>query len=54
MFCGEQVQMRSEEEAVDHMRQCPALQEQLASKDQFTIPSMLKDKVDASAFMSKK
>ena len=54
MFCGEQVQMRSEEEAVDHMRQCSALQEQLASKEQFTIPSILKDKVDASAFMNKK
>jgi hypothetical protein len=45
MFCGEEQLLKSEEEAVDHMRVCPALQEQLQSKDQFTIPSMLKEKM---------
>ena len=44
MFCGEEITLRSEEEAVEHMRVCPALQEQLASKDQFTIPQVLRDK----------
>lgn len=45
MFCGEEMLMQSEAEAVDHMRVCPALQEQLQSKEQFTIPSILKDKM---------
>lgn len=44
MFCGEEITLRSEAEAVEHMRVCPALQEQLASKDQFTIPQVLRDK----------
>eukprot|EP01033_Poteriospumella_lacustris_P024738 gene24738-gene21409 len=42
MFCGENLILSSEDEAVDHMRVCPALQEQLLSKDQFTVPSMIK------------
>ena len=45
MFCGEELLIGSEEEAVNHMRVCTALQEQLQSKDQFTIPSMLKEKM---------
>ena len=44
MFCGEELVLSSEDEAVDHMRVCVALQEQLASKDQFTIPTMLREK----------
>jgi hypothetical protein len=45
MFCGENLILSSEDEAVDHMRVCPALQEQLQSKDQFTVPSMIKEKM---------
>jgi len=45
MFCGENLVMGSEAEAVEHMRVCPALQEQLQSKDQFHIPSMFRDKM---------
>jgi hypothetical protein len=41
MFCGEQLVLSSEDDAVNHMKECPALQEQLESKDQFTIPTML-------------
>jgi len=44
MFCGETVIMASEEDAQQHMRDCPALQEQLSSPDQFTIPKHLRDK----------
>ena len=43
MFCGEELVLGSEDDAVNHMRVCPALQEQLASKDQFTIPTMLRE-----------
>ena len=43
MFCGEQLVLESEDDAVDHMRICPALQEQVASTDQFTIPTMLRE-----------
>lgn len=46
MFCGEELVLKSEDEAVMHMTVCPALQEQLASKDQFTVPSMLKGKMN--------
>jgi hypothetical protein len=45
MFCGETLFLASEEAAIDHMKECIALQEQLASKDQFTIPSMVKEKM---------
>mmetsp|Transcript_17220 Transcript_17220/g.29149 ORF Transcript_17220/g.29149 Transcript_17220/m.29149 type:complete len:136 (+) Transcript_17220:215-622(+) len=45
MFCGEQLILASEKEAIEHMRHCPALQEQLESKDQFTIPSAIREKV---------
>lgn len=44
MFCGDELKLSSEEAAVDHMRVCVALQEQLQSKDQFTIPSVVRDK----------
>jgi len=44
MFCGEALVLGSEEEAVGHMKVCVALQEQLASKDQFTVPSIVKEK----------
>lgn len=44
MFCGEALVFGSEEEAIDHMRVCVALQEQLASKEQFTVPAMVKEK----------
>jgi hypothetical protein len=43
MFCGDQLVLGSEEEAVDHMRTCVALQEQLNSKDQFTIPKKIRE-----------
>jgi hypothetical protein len=45
MFCGEVLILSSEEEAVNHMRVCPALQEQLESKAQFTVPSMIQEKM---------
>jgi len=45
MFCGDELRLYSQEEAVDHMKVCPALQEQLQSSDQFTIPSIVKDKM---------
>jgi hypothetical protein len=38
MFCGDNIVCASEEEAVDHMARCSALQEQLQSKEQFTVP----------------
>ena len=44
MFCGEELVLSSEEDAVDHMKVCVALQEQLESPDQFTIPKMLREK----------
>ena len=43
-FCGEIILMKDEFDAQLHMQECPALQEQLASKDQFTIPKALRDK----------
>jgi hypothetical protein len=43
MFCGDQLVLASEEEAIDHMRVCVALQEQLNSKDQFTIPKKIRE-----------
>ena len=42
MFCGITENYSSEDEAVAHMRVCPALQEQLMSKEQFHIPTMLR------------
>jgi MYND finger len=45
MFCGEELNLSSEDEAVKHMEVCDALQEQLNSKDQFTIPSRLRSKI---------
>lgn len=46
MFCGDELVLGSEEEAIDHMRVCPALQEQLQSKDQFTVPTMIKERMN--------
>lgn len=46
MFCGESLLLNSEDEAVNHMEVCPALQEQLDSKKQFHIPSMVQKKLD--------
>ena len=45
MFCGDHLNLKSEDEAIDHMRVCPALQEQLESKDQFTIPAAIRNKM---------
>lgn len=45
MFCGQELQLASEDQAVDHLQVCSAFQEQVQSKDQFTIPSVLKDKM---------
>jgi hypothetical protein len=42
MFCGQELVFRSEEEAIDHMRDCPALQEQLNSEEQFTLPKSMR------------
>jgi hypothetical protein len=44
MFCGADIKMTCEEDAHAHMRECPSLQEQLGSKEQFTIPKALRDK----------
>ena len=44
MFCGDEVTMETEADGVEHMRVCSALQEQLNSKDQFTIPKVLREK----------
>ena len=43
MFCGLQMILGSEEEAVNHMKVCPNLQEQISSKEQFVLPSKLKE-----------
>jgi hypothetical protein len=48
MFCGEELLLSSEDEAVQHMQVCASLQEQFASKDQFTIPSAIKNKMPKS------
>lgn len=45
MFCGDKMTLESEEEAIRHMSICPALQEQFQSKEQFTIPSVVKEKM---------
>ena len=45
MFCGEELKLGSEAEAVDHMKICSSLQEQFAGKEQFTIPSVLRNKI---------
>lgn len=44
MFCGDILVLKSEEEAIGHMRVCVALQEQLSSPDQFTIPKSIQEK----------
>lgn len=45
MFCGEELKLESEGEAINHMRVCTALQEQFAGEGQFTIPSILRNKI---------
>jgi hypothetical protein len=43
MFCGESLQLGSEDEAIAHMEVCPALQEQLDDTEhQFTLPESMK------------
>jgi hypothetical protein len=42
MFCGEELEFASEAEAIDHMKVCPALQEQLNDDNQFTLPESMK------------
>ena len=44
MFCGETLLLHSEGHAIEHMRECPALQEQLNSPEQFTIPKAIQEK----------
>mmetsp|Transcript_15099 Transcript_15099/g.16377 ORF Transcript_15099/g.16377 Transcript_15099/m.16377 type:complete len:125 (-) Transcript_15099:229-603(-) len=46
MFCGESLLLESEEAAIEHMGVCPALQEQLQSKEPITVPSMVKAKMN--------
>jgi hypothetical protein len=46
MFCGENMILASEEEAVQHMAVCPCLQEQLQSKEPITVPSVLRKKMN--------
>jgi hypothetical protein len=46
MFCGENMILGSEEEAIHHMTVCPCLQEQLQSRDPITIPTILKKKMN--------
>ena len=48
MFCGEELVLSSEDEAIQHMKVCSSLQEQFASSDQFTIPSAVKNKMPKS------
>ena len=46
MFCGQELLLGSEDEATNHMRMCTALLEQLASKDQFTLPTEVRQKME--------
>jgi superoxide dismutase len=43
MFCGLEIEASSEQDAINHMEVCLCLQEQLDSKDQFTIPKALNE-----------
>lgn len=43
MFCGEEMVLKSEQDAIDHMSVCSSLQEQLNDKNQFTIPKCVMD-----------
>lgn len=47
MFCGGAFIFSSEEEAVNHMNACLALQEQLNGQGQFTVPSTIQEKLDS-------
>ena len=43
MFCGSELVISSEEEAIKHMEVCPALQEQLNDvTNQFTLPESMR------------
>ena len=42
MFCGEVNQFKSEEEATAHLDVCPAFNEQMDSKEQFTLPESMR------------
>ena len=41
MFCGQMLLLGSEDEAVNHMRECDALQKQLSGQSEFTLPKEL-------------
>lgn len=49
MFCGEEMLLDSEDEAIKHMNICIALQEQLSSSQQFTIPTTIQNKMKSSS-----
>jgi len=52
MFCGEELLLGSEDEAIKHMSICNALQEQLSSNHQFTIPTTIHNKLISSSSSS--
>jgi len=52
MFCGEEMLLGSEDEAIKHMNICIALQEQLSSSQQFTIPTTIQNKMKSSSSSS--
>ena len=52
MFCGEEMLLGSEDEAIKHMNTCIALQEQLSSSQQFTIPTTIQNKMKSSSSSS--
>lgn len=43
MFCGLKMVLSSEEKAIDHMKVCPNLQQQISSEEQFVLPSKLNE-----------
>ena len=47
-FCGEMLILSSEDEAVAHMRVCPAMQEQLQGSGPFTIPKDVQAQMNRS------
>ena len=52
MFCGEEMLLGSEDEAIKHMNICIALQEQLSSSNQFTIPTTIQNKMTSSSTLT--
>lgn len=45
MFCGKLLILSSEEEAVEHMSACPALQAQFSGESPFTLPPEVMEKL---------